>query len=316
MQGAPGTGKTAVGLHRAAYLLYLHRERLRRSGVLIVGPNTAFLSYISAVLPALGEVEVQQSTVDDLIARAPVRGTDSEAAALLKHDPRMAAVLAKALWARLAKPTEPIMVSDGSYRWRIDAEPLRRIVDEARREGLPYAVGRERVRARVVGLLQRQSEYRTGNSPGEGWLRKMSKVAPVTGVPGRRLAGRHPGVAGGGPADRSVGGRRAAHRRGAGRAALGEAAADRRRRPGSAPPTWCCSTRRPGCSSGRPASGTWWWTRRRTCRRCRRGRSPGAASTARSRCSATWRRAPRRGPPRTGGTLSATWASRTPRWCR
>jgi DNA helicase IV len=71
-------------------------------------------------------------------------------------------------------------VSDGSYRWRIDAEPLRRIVDEARREGLPYAVGRDRVRARVVGLLQRQSEYRTGNSPGEPWLRKMSRVAPVT----------------------------------------------------------------------------------------------------------------------------------------
>lgn len=181
VQGAPGTGKTAVGLHRAAYLLYLHRERLRRSGVLIVGPNTAFLSYISAVLPALGEVEVQQSTVDDLIARVPVRGTDSEAAALLKHDPRMAAVLARVLWSRLTKPAEPIMVSDGSYRWRIDPEPLRRIVDEARREGLPYAVGRERVRARVVALLQRQSEYRTGNSPGEGWLRRMSKVAPVTG---------------------------------------------------------------------------------------------------------------------------------------
>jgi DNA helicase IV len=180
VQGAPGTGKTAVGLHRAAYLLYLHRERLRRSGVLIVGPNTAFLSYISAVLPALGEVDVQQSTIDELIARAPVRTTDSEAATMLKHDARMAQVLARALWSRLGKPTEPIMVSDGSYRWRIDPEPLRRIVDEARREGLPYAVGRERVRARVVGLLQRQSEYRTGNSPSEGWLRRMSKVAPVT----------------------------------------------------------------------------------------------------------------------------------------
>jgi DNA helicase IV len=179
VQGAPGTGKTAVGLHRAAYLLYLHRERLRRSGVLIVGPNTAFLSYISAVLPALGEIEVQQSTVDDLIARVPVKGTDTDAAALIKHDPRMAEVLRKALWSRLAKPAEPIMVSDGSYRWRIDAEPLRRIVDEARREGLPYSVGRERVRARAVGLLQRQSEYRTGNSPSDGWLRKMSKVAPV-----------------------------------------------------------------------------------------------------------------------------------------
>ncbi|WP_433373193.1 HelD family protein [Actinoplanes sp. CA-142083] len=180
VQGAPGTGKTAVGLHRAAYLLYLHRERLRRSGVLIVGPNTAFLSYISAVLPALGEVEVQQATVDGLIGRQPVRAVDTEAAALVKHDVRMAEVLHKVLWSRLAKPTEAIMVSDGSYRWRIDPEPLRRIVDEARREGLPYAVGRDRVRARVVGLLQRQSEYRTGNSPNESWLRKMSKVAPVT----------------------------------------------------------------------------------------------------------------------------------------
>jgi DNA helicase IV len=180
VQGAPGTGKTAVGLHRAAFLLYLHRERLRRSGVLIIGPNTAFLSYISAVLPALGEIEVQQATVEELIARAPVKGTDSDAAVRLKHDPRMAEVLARALWRRIGKPTDPIMVSDGSYRWRIDPEPLRRIVDEARREGLPYAVGRERVRARVVGLLQRQSEYRTGNSPGEGWLRKMSKIGPVT----------------------------------------------------------------------------------------------------------------------------------------
>ncbi len=180
VQGAPGTGKTAVGLHRAAYLLYLHRERLRRSGVLIVGPNTAFLSYISAVLPALGEVEVQQSTVDALIGRVPVRAVDSPAATLLKHDVRMAEVLRKALWSRLGKPTEPIMVSDGSYRWRIDAEPLRRIVDETRREGVPYAIGRERVLARVVALLQRQSEYRTGNSPGEPWLRKMGRVEPVT----------------------------------------------------------------------------------------------------------------------------------------
>ncbi|MEV6305085.1 AAA family ATPase [Actinoplanes sp. NPDC051861] len=180
VQGAPGTGKTAVGLHRAAYLLYLHRERLRRSGVLIVGPNTAFLSYISAVLPTLGEVEVQQSTLEELVGRVPVKAADTAPAAFVKHDVRMAQVLRKALWNRIGKPAEPIMVSDGSYRWRIDTEPLRRIVDEARREGLPYSVGRDRVRARVVGLLQRQSEYRTGNSPSESWLRKMSKIAPVT----------------------------------------------------------------------------------------------------------------------------------------
>jgi DNA helicase IV len=179
VQGAPGTGKTAVGLHRAAYLLYLHRQRLRRSGVLVVGPNRAFLSYISAVLPALGEVEVAQATIDELIARGPVRGQDSTATAVLKHDARMVAVLHRALWSRVTGPTEPIMVSDGSFRWRIDVGPLRRIVDDTRREGLPYATGRERVRARVVGLLQRQSEARRGDSPGDGWLRRMGRAGPV-----------------------------------------------------------------------------------------------------------------------------------------
>ncbi len=70
-------------------------------------------------------------------------------------------------------------VSDGSYRWRISVDALRRIVDEVRREAPPYGIGRERVRARVVSLLQRQSEARRGDSPGEPWLRKMGKVQPV-----------------------------------------------------------------------------------------------------------------------------------------
>ncbi|SCL17094.1 DNA helicase IV [Micromonospora rhizosphaerae] len=180
VQGAPGTGKTAVGLHRAAYLLYLHRERLRRSGVLIVGPNRAFLSYIAAVLPALGEVEVEQATVEDLVARVPVRAVDDPAVATLKHDVRMAEVLRRAVDAHIGAPTEPIMVSDGSFRWRIGLDPLHRVVEETRREGLPYATGRERVRARVVGLLQRQSEARRAESPSDAWLRRMGKVKPVT----------------------------------------------------------------------------------------------------------------------------------------
>jgi DNA helicase IV len=180
VQGAPGTGKTAVGLHRAAYLLYLHRERLRRSGVLILGPNKAFLSYISAVLPALGEVEVEQSTVDELIARMPVRGRDGAQTAAVKHDGRMATVLHRALWRHVQKPVEPMVVSDGSYRWRITEEALRRVVDEARREGLPYGIGRERVRARVVGLLQRQAEARRAESPSDAWMRRMSRGKPVT----------------------------------------------------------------------------------------------------------------------------------------
>ncbi|MEH1099106.1 HelD family protein [Micromonospora sp. CPCC 205561] len=180
VQGAPGTGKTAVGLHRAAYLLYLHRERLRRSGVLIVGPNRAFLSYIAAVLPALGEVEVEQATVEDLVGRVPVRAVDDPAVAAVKHDARMAEVLRRAVDAHLGEPTEPIMVSDGSFRWRIGLDPLHRILEETRRERLPHATGRERVRARVVALLQRQAEARRAESPSDAWLRRMGRATPVT----------------------------------------------------------------------------------------------------------------------------------------
>jgi DNA helicase IV len=180
VQGAPGTGKTAVGLHRAAYLLYLHRERLRRSGVLVVGPNRAFLAYISAVLPALGEVEVAQATVEDLVARVPVRAVDDPATAAVKHDARLAEVLRRALDGYVREPAEPIVVSDGSYRWRIGVEPLRRVVAEVRVERLPYATGRERVRARVVGLLQRQAEAQRAESPSDAWLRRMGRAKPVT----------------------------------------------------------------------------------------------------------------------------------------
>ena len=179
VQGAPGTGKTAVGLHRAAYLLYQHRERLKRTGVLVVGPNRAFLRYISAVLPALGEVDVEQTTVDDLVARVPVRAVDTPAAAAVKHDPRMAQVLARALNAKIGKPVEPLTVSDGAFRWRLREDLLCRIVDDVRREGLPYAIGRERVVSRVVGLLQRQAEARRADSPGEAWLRRMARAKPV-----------------------------------------------------------------------------------------------------------------------------------------
>ncbi|MFI7577360.1 HelD family protein [Micromonospora sp. NPDC049497] len=182
VQGAPGTGKTAVGLHRAAYLLYLHRERLRRSGVLIVGPNRAFLSYIAAVLPALGEVEVDQATVEDLVERVPVRAVEDPVVAAVKHDARMAEVLRRAVDAHIGEPTEPIVMSDGSYRWRIGLEPLHRIVQETRREGLPYGTGRERVRARVVSLLQRQAEARRAESPGDAWLRRVGRSRPVVGL--------------------------------------------------------------------------------------------------------------------------------------
>jgi DNA helicase IV len=182
VQGAPGTGKTAVGLHRAAYLLYRHRDRLRRSGVLVLGPNRAFLRYIEAVLPALGEVDVQQATIDELLPRPSARQPDRPATAAVKHDPRMATVLRNALWRRVSAPAEPLVIPDGGVRWRIGVAALTRVIEEVRQEAPRYATGRERVRARLVGLLQRQAELRRADSPGEAWLRRMGRSRPVTAV--------------------------------------------------------------------------------------------------------------------------------------
>ncbi|WP_432013183.1 HelD family protein [Streptomyces cucumeris] len=179
VQGAPGTGKTAVGLHRAAYLLYTHPQRIQRGGLLILGPNRAFLRYIAEVLPALGEADIRQCTLEDEIARHPVGATDAPAAAELKHDSRMAAVLARALYGRVGPPAEPLAVPDGSYRRRIPLDELERIVEEVRAARPPYAIGRERVRSRAVGLLQRQAERRAG-PPSTAWLRRMERSAAMT----------------------------------------------------------------------------------------------------------------------------------------
>ncbi len=182
VQGAPGTGKTAVGLHRAAYLLYAHRRRLSRGGVLVLGPNRAFLGYISAVLPALGEIDVEQTTIEALLAGVPINGADSTAAAAVKHDVRMAEVLHRALYRRIRRPDGPIGVPDGSYRWRVREEELRRVVDDTRREALPYGVGRERVLSRVASLLRRQAETR-GQTINAAWTRRMIRaVTPAVDV--------------------------------------------------------------------------------------------------------------------------------------
>src|ERR1700736_4810517 len=95
VQGGPGTGKTAVALHRAAYLLYTHRFPLERQGVLVVGPNPIFLRYIEHVLPSLGETGVEMSTVAGLVPEVRVRGVDDPVVAKLKGDARMVKVLAR-----------------------------------------------------------------------------------------------------------------------------------------------------------------------------------------------------------------------------
>jgi DNA helicase IV len=178
VQGGPGTGKTAVGLHRAAYLLYVHRRQLKRNGVLVVGPNPAFLHYISAVLPALGEVDVQQLTLDKVFSEDPPRAVDTEEAARVKHDARMAAVLRRALYALITKPTESIALPVDSYRLRVPATVLARQFAMIRAEDVPYGIGRERLRARIVAVLQRQLEWH-GESPIRKWLDKIGRSLPV-----------------------------------------------------------------------------------------------------------------------------------------
>ncbi|MER5258286.1 AAA family ATPase [Streptomyces sp. NPDC002855] len=181
VQGAPGTGKTAVGLHRAAYLLYTHPQRVQRAGLLILGPNRTFLRYIAEVLPSLGETGVRQSTVGDEIARAtaPVRAQDGAVAAGVKHDARMAVVLRRALYSRVAVPTNSIAVPDGSYTWRVSLDELERIVADVRAEEPPYDVGRERVRTRAVRHIQEQAERRAG-AVNNAWLQKISRARSVS----------------------------------------------------------------------------------------------------------------------------------------
>ncbi|WP_189921140.1 HelD family protein [Kitasatospora xanthocidica] len=179
VQGAPGSGKTAVGLHRAAYLLYSFPQRIRRGGLLVIGPNRTFLRYIAEVLPALGEIDVTQCTVEDLVAGRPVTATDDDRAAAVKQDARMATVLRRALYGRIrAEGSEPLVVPDGSYRWRVSPDRLDRLVAELREQAPPYAVGRESLRTRVVAVLQDQAERRAGVMPG-AWTRKTGRCKPV-----------------------------------------------------------------------------------------------------------------------------------------
>ncbi|GAA1423566.1 AAA family ATPase [Streptomyces thermospinosisporus] len=164
VQGGPGTGKTAVGLHRIAYLLYAHRERLARTGTLVVGPNRSFLHYIEQVLPALGELTVAQATVDDLVAHVEVRATDDTRAATVKGDARMAEVLRRALYSHVTMPTEPVVVVRGSRRWRVPAYELEEIVRQLLERDIRYGAARDALPQRIAHAVLVQME-RAGEAP-------------------------------------------------------------------------------------------------------------------------------------------------------
>lgn len=178
VQGGPGTGKTAVGLHRVAYLLYAHRERLARTGTLVIGPNASFLHYIEQVLPALGELEVKQATVDDLVAHVEVKGADDAPAAIVKGDARMAEVLRRAVRSHVTIPTEPLVVVRGSRRWRVPAYELEEIVRELQERDIRYGAARDALPQRIAHTVLVRMEQ-AGEAPDD---RVQDAVARNTAV--------------------------------------------------------------------------------------------------------------------------------------
>ena len=178
VQGAPGTGKTAVGLHRAAWLLYAFRDRLARSGVLVIGPNRAFLEHIGAVLPALGEVAVGHTTIEELTASVPVRGTDRTETAVLKGDARLAEVLRRAVWSHLRRADEALVVPRGSRKWRVPAYEVNELLDELRDRGVRYDAARQMLPQRLAHAVLLQMEA-AGDSPDD---RVQDTVARSTTV--------------------------------------------------------------------------------------------------------------------------------------
>ena len=178
IQGAPGTGKTAVGLHRAAYLLYTYPARLRRSGVLVVGPNRAFLHYIGQVLPALGEGGIRQATVDELVAHVPIRATEPTELAVLKGDARLADVLRRAVFSHVARPADDVVAVVGTRRYRVPAHRLRRYVDDARRADVRWSVVRERLRIQLAEDVRRQRED-AGGAPSDAETARIARAPAV-----------------------------------------------------------------------------------------------------------------------------------------
>ena len=182
VQGAPGTGKTAVGLHRVAFLLYSHRDRLRRGGALVVGPNKEFLKYIGQVLPALGEIEVGQATVDDLVARVTVTAVDPPESGIVKGDARMAEVLHRAIWSRLRTAAElvpdGIMVVRGSRRWRVSASELDALIAGTRERDVRYGAGRGMLAQRIAHTVLARMEA-AGESPDDRTQAAVARVPDV-----------------------------------------------------------------------------------------------------------------------------------------
>ncbi len=159
VQGGPGTGKTAVGLHRAAFLLFEHRRRLSRNGVLVVGPNPVFLNYIANVLPSLGERLVQQRTALDIcIPKVEITGVDEDADRRWKGAPQMLDRLAEASVAHVVRPTEDLRLPIGARTLTVAPNEFSAWVDEALNGVSPVNKRRDGLKGLVVRELLRRTD--------------------------------------------------------------------------------------------------------------------------------------------------------------
>ncbi|MEU6023106.1 ATP-binding domain-containing protein [Micromonospora sp. NPDC047134] len=166
VQGGPGTGKTAVALHRAAYLLYTHRRELSTRGVLLVGPNLTFLRYISQVLPALAETGVLLRTQADLFPGVYARRVEPPTTAAVKGRPVMVEVLTNAVRDRQRVPEEPLEIELPQREILVlDPATVREARDRARRSGRPHNLARAVFDIEIIHALADQVAERIGADP-------------------------------------------------------------------------------------------------------------------------------------------------------
>ncbi len=169
VQGGPGSGKTAVGLHRAAFLLY-GDDAMARANILVVGPNRTFLRYIAQVLPSLGEQAVVQTTLVDLVPEVggATASRDAPDVERVKGDGRMAALLARAVAARRTHDPGDLEANVGVRRLVVSADEVNAAMDRVASRSLPHAAGRDVLRRRLLNLLAARLEELTGAPPPDG----------------------------------------------------------------------------------------------------------------------------------------------------
>lgn len=180
VQGGPGTGKTAVALHRAAYLLYTHRKQLAKTGVLIIGPNTRFLDYIGQVLPSLGETGVLLSTVGDLYPGVTPTIEDTTEAGAIKGDLSMVKFLTAAVRNRQEVPRTPVPLTFDTYRLSLDRKTVTRARGRARSSRRPHNLARPIFVSGVIEALADQLAEIIGSDPlGKGNLLSREDIHDI-----------------------------------------------------------------------------------------------------------------------------------------